>query len=183
MREPSRVFRPKCLLQFFTQTPCQRRASSGGGNGNLQLAAADNRGIVEIAERRHIDDVAKDVAGPRFAVDGAMRLLRIGSSHDQKHAVEVFGLECPLFEVDFPAFVPLHDCACGARSYNADARARFQEAGDFSFADLARTDNEAAAATQLQKERKEVQGCRAPVCACSTFQKDSQAILLQHSGG
>src|SRR4029077_15343752 len=60
--QPRGIFRGILLLQFFSQTLCERWAFSVGRDGNLQIAAMHNGAVVEMAVGDVIDGVAEAAA-------------------------------------------------------------------------------------------------------------------------
>ena len=89
--EPTGVFGTEGGFHFFAEAAGEGRAGSSGGDGDLQLAAADHRGVVEVAEGWDVDDVAEHVALAGFTVDGVVDFGRIGGGNDEEHVVEVGG--------------------------------------------------------------------------------------------
>jgi len=139
--EPCRVFGAEGSFHFFAEAVRQRRAGTGGGDGDLQLAAADYGGVVEIAERGDIDDIAEYIAFACFTVDSAMDFRGVGCGDDQEHVVEIGGAEGALGEAEFFLFVPLQDLRCSFWGDYVNLCAGFEEAGDFAFADLTCADD------------------------------------------
>jgi len=117
----------------------------------LELAAADDGGVVEIAKRGDVDDVAEDAALAGFAVNGAVDFGGVGCGDDEEDVVEICGAEGTLGEVDFLLFAPLKNLGCGLWCDDVYLRASFEKAGDFAFADFAGADDEAASAVELQE--------------------------------
>ncbi len=87
------------LLQFLANMLAESRAVPSGRDGNLELAAAYHRGSVEVAIAGIIDSVAQCARLPRFVINGAIDLLRIGGGDDQeislRHARAI--LRCQMF--------------------------------------------------------------------------------------
>ena len=73
----------------------------GGGDGDLQVAAADHGGEVEVAEGRIVDGVDQDAGGFSFGEDSAIDGGDVGCGDDEELAGEVAGGVFALVPGDF----------------------------------------------------------------------------------
>ena len=63
------VFGAELLFEFFAEALGERGAFAVGGNGDLEIAALDDRAVVEVAVIDVVDGVAEDVALVGFAIN------------------------------------------------------------------------------------------------------------------
>ena len=87
------VFR-ELFVDFAAQALGKCRTLTGGGDGNLQIAAADHRAEEEIAIGDVVDTVAENAALERSLIDGCIDLRRVGGGDDQQIAFEVGKFKC-----------------------------------------------------------------------------------------
>lgn len=98
--EPSAQIGGKRGVDLTTQALRYSRAFTSGGNGDLQIAAADNRSEVKIAVGWIVDRIAEDIAGLGVAVDGGVDVAVAGRRDDEETIREVAGLIIAQCEAD-----------------------------------------------------------------------------------
>ena len=70
--EPVFVFRPILFFKFFAEALRESGTFARRGNGDLQCSALHHGRIIEIAQIRHVHDVAQDAALCGFTEDSFM---------------------------------------------------------------------------------------------------------------
>jgi hypothetical protein len=76
-------------FEVFPESLGQCGALAGGGDSDLEGAAADYGWVVEVAEVGDVDDVAEDLALLCFAEDLFVEGSGVGGGDNQEHAVEI----------------------------------------------------------------------------------------------
>src|SRR5580693_1722468 len=71
--EPIGVLGDELLFEFEAEALGESRALAVGGYSDLEIAALDNRAVVEMAAVGIVDGVAKDVAAFGFGEDGSVQ--------------------------------------------------------------------------------------------------------------
>src|SRR6266576_1388240 len=158
LREPFFVFRSELIFELFSEALCKGRALSSGGNGDLQRSTLHDGGIVEIAKRGDIHNVAEH-ATLRGLSENALVEIRGGRGCDnQKHSFKIVRLKRPLMPFDAVRMGPGAHLRSRLVRHHAHATAGLQEAGDFGFGDGSRSDDEAGPGRKLEEQGEEL--CR-----------------------
>ena len=89
--EPVAGVERELRVDLLAEALGERGAGSGGGDGDLEVAAADDGREVEVAEGRVVDGVAEDVVRLGFGEDGAVDGGDVGGGDDEEVAGEVAG--------------------------------------------------------------------------------------------
>ena len=135
-------------------------AGAGGGDGDLEVAAADDGGEVEVAEGWVVDGVAEDVGGDGLVVDGAVDGGVVGGGDDEE--VVGFGIGHvaggvgALLVVDFAGGGEVQNALAGVRGDDGDVGVGGAEGVDLGLGQVAGTDDEAAAAGELEEDGEEI---------------------------
>ena len=149
-------------VDLFAEALGKSGRGSGGGDGDLKVAAADDGGEVEVAVGWVVDGVAEDVAGLGFEVDGAVDGGDVGGSDDE----EVGGLwggdiagGIGAGEIgDVSGGGHFEDARAGVGRDDGDVGVGGAEGLDFGFGEIAGTDDEAAAGGEFEEDGEEVHG-------------------------
>src|SRR6185437_13571764 len=91
--QPGAEIARQLLIDFAPQALRDSRAFAGGGDGDLQVAAADDRSKKEIAVGYVVDAVAQDAPRDGGAIDLRVDFRRAGGGDDNEVAVDVRGGE------------------------------------------------------------------------------------------
>jgi hypothetical protein len=76
-------------VNLFAEALGERGALTGGGDGDLEISAAHDGGIEEVAVGRVVDGVAEDVGGAGGYGDGVIDGLDVGGGDDEEGVVEI----------------------------------------------------------------------------------------------
>jgi hypothetical protein len=125
---PRGVSGTKLFFELLTNFLSQRRTLSSGRNGNLQIAAIYDRGIVEIAKIGNVDHVAEHAPSLCFAIDAFIQGARIRGDDCEESTVQVVIREGAQLEFEFPGARPLANRRTCIERNHADAGARFEQA-------------------------------------------------------
>jgi hypothetical protein len=87
--EPVAEVKWKLFVELFAELLGECRRVAGGGDGDLQVSAANDGGEVEVAERRVIDGVAEDAGCGGFGEDGAVDGRVVGGGDDEESSGKV----------------------------------------------------------------------------------------------
>jgi hypothetical protein len=134
-------------------------AGSGGGDGDLQVSAADYGGEVEVAEGRVIDGVAEDVALGGFVGDGAVDCWVVGGGDYEKISGEVARGVLALMPFDFAGGGEVGDALRGLGGDDGNPGVRGLEGFDFGFGEVAGADDDAGACGDFEEDREEIHDC------------------------
>src|SRR5579863_2578883 len=99
--------------------------------------------------------ITKNVPPASFLENACIEIGKGSGSDDQKDAVEVGALEIPLFPGNPSRARPLSYRGVGLRGNDVDLRARVQQSGDFGLGYPPCAHDQAPAALQLYKHRKQ----------------------------
>ena len=80
--EPLFVLGAELVFELFSEALGKGRTLARGGDGDLERAALNDGGIVEVAERRNVHDVAEDAAASGFFEDTLVELGGGGGGND-----------------------------------------------------------------------------------------------------
>ncbi len=156
VREPFFIFRAELIFELFSEALGKCRALPSGRNGDLEGPTLYDGGIVEIAKRRFIHDVAED-AMPRCLFEYALVQFRGGRGGDnQKHSFKIARLEGALIPFDGVRLRPGAHLWSRFGRHHAHLTAGLQEAGDFGFSDGSRSDDEAGPGRKLEEHGEEL---------------------------
>ena len=124
--EPVAEVERKLLVEVFAKLLGERGRVSGGGDGDLQVAAADDGREVEVAEGRVVDGVAEDSGGGGLGEDGAVDGGDVGGGDDEEGSGEVAWRVGALMKRELTGGGLLGDgsLACGAMTVTAASAAR-----------------------------------------------------------
>ena len=150
-RDPLGVGRTKLPFELLPDPLCQGRALSAGGDGNLKIAAAYDRGVIEVARFRNVYYIAQNSAALRFLINRFVERRGCGGYDRQKRFVEIFRGEGAEFERDLACPCPFMDRGRGLQGDDVEASAGVDEAADLELADPTGADHEATFAIELQE--------------------------------
>lgn len=142
----------KVAGELFVNLPAQllgqRRAFSGSGNGDLQVAAFHDGREIKIAVRRIINCVADYIALQCFTIYGRIDIRNISRRNDKKYTVQIARRKFALMPEN-PRItrqsLQLRFCFW---SNHRDSGVRRQQALYFSFRDFSRADDQTLSAFQ-----------------------------------
>ena len=137
---PRFIFRAELLLQFLADILRKGWTIASGGDGDLEFAAADHGGRVEIAVAGIVHGVAQSAGLARLFINSAVDLFRVGCGDDKEisfcHAWTIFKrevLETALMRPQPDAWRNLrreHGDVCGGAEHSFDLLLRDQAASD-----------------------------------------------------
>jgi hypothetical protein len=104
---------------------------SGGGDRDLEIAAADDGGEVEVAEGRVVDRVAEDVVGCGLLEDGVIYGGEVGCGYYEEVAFDIAGSEGAKVEGDFSGGGEVVDFGAGIGSDDGDFALGGEDGFDF----------------------------------------------------
>jgi hypothetical protein len=128
--EPFAEVKRELFVQLLAELLGQRGRVSCGRDGDLQVAAADNRREVEVAERRVVDGVAKDALLCSLGENGAVNRRVVGGGDDEEGSSEVAFFIVTLEEGQFACGGLLADGLAGLRCDDRDSGVSGAEGGD-----------------------------------------------------
>src|SRR6266852_1726265 len=149
--DPCGVLGAELLLKLLAQSLRECRAFSVGGDGDLQVAALDDRAVVEMAVFDVVHGVAEQAALVGFLKHLLIHRALRGGCDNQKCAVQVFAFKTFWAPIDLPITYPLAKLWIDLRSHDANFGAGIQQAGNFIGGDGASADNQNAAAFEFQE--------------------------------
>jgi hypothetical protein len=133
-------------------------AGSGGGDGDLEVSAADYGGEVEVAEGRVVDGVAEDVALGGFVEDGPVDCRVVGGGDYEEVSREVSGGVLTLKPFDLSSGGEVGDALSGLGGDDGDFGVCGLEGLDFGFSEMAGADDDAWAGGDFQEDGEEIHG-------------------------
>ncbi len=143
-------------IQLLTEALGERGGLAGGGDGNLQVAALDDRGEVEVAVGWVVHGVAEDGFGGGFEVDGAVDLGDVGGGDDEEGAGgDVAGGVGALMPGDGSLGCEFFDCRRGFGRDDGDGSFGGAQGFDLGFGEVAGTDDDAGAAGEFEEDGEE----------------------------
>jgi hypothetical protein len=154
LREPGAEVIGELLVDFAAQALRDGGAFAGGGDGDLQVAAADHGTEEEIAVGDIVNAVAGDAARDGFAIDRGIDFGHIGGSDDDEVAVEIGGLKIALDPLELALGGESANFRPGLGRNDAELHAGLEQAADFLERDRSRTDEEAGAAFEIEEDRQ-----------------------------
>ncbi len=145
-------------VDLLAQTLGECGAGAGGGDGDLEIAATDDGGEVEVAEGWVVDGVAEDIVGDGLVVDGAVDGRIVGGGHDEEVVFvgHVARFEGALLVVELAGRGELEDALAGVRGDDGDVGVGAAEGLDLGLGQSAGSDDQAAAASEFEEDRKEI---------------------------
>ena len=154
--EPVAEVQGELGVDLLAQALGEGGGCAGGGDGYLEVAAADDGREVEVAEGWVVDGVAEDVGGLGFCEDGAVDGGVVGCGDDEEVASEVAWGEGALMPKDFAGGVEFLDGGAGVGGDDGDAGVGGAEAFDLGFGEVACADDDARAGGELEKDGEKV---------------------------
>ena len=133
------------MFEFFAETLSQGGAFAVGGDGDLEIAALDDRAVVEVAVVDVVHGVAEDVALVGFAIDLGVEIAERGGGDYEEGVVEILWLERFWRPSDLLVADSFGELGREFGRDYVDLGAGFEEAGDFLGGDPAAADDEDSA--------------------------------------
>ena len=127
----------------------------GGGDGDLEVAATDDRREVEVAERRVVDGVADDAFLGGFGEDGTIDCRVVGGGDDEEGIVEVAVFVWALEQRYLAIGGEFGDYRVSLRGDDGDAGVGGAERRDLRLGQMACADDDAWATGEFEEDRKE----------------------------
>lgn len=98
--EPLFVLGAELVFELFSEALGEGGALSSGGDGDLERAALNDGGVVEITEGGNVHDVAEDGAARCFFEDAFVEFGGGCGGDDQEHTIEIGWFERALVPFD-----------------------------------------------------------------------------------
>ena len=144
--EPGAEVERESVVELLAEALSERGGVAGGGDGDLEIAAADERREVEVAVGRVVDGVAEDRFGGGFEVDRAVDFGDVGGGDDEEGLVgDVACGVRALVPGELAGGVVVLDRLAGLGSDDGDAGVGCEEGFDLRLGQVARTDDDAGA--------------------------------------
>ena len=156
-QQPGEVAQRRIEFAFepFAQVPRQHRRAAATGDRNLQRAAFDPRGNVEMRARCIVHHVHQHLARLAFGGDGLVDALIVGGGDRQPGAVEPRGRELAIDVVDLAARDESLQGFIEVGRADPDPGARFKQRRDFACRDRTAAHHQHAAAAQVDEYGKQ----------------------------
>jgi hypothetical protein len=157
VRKPVASIEGKLRVDLLTQTLSKGWTGAGGGDGNLQVATADDGGEVEIAVGWIVDCVADDVFGLGLQIDGAVDGGVVGGGDDKEGAgKDIAGGKLALMPANFTGGSKVLNASTGCGRDDGDGSVGGAEGLDFGFSQVASANDDAGAGGEFKKDGKKV---------------------------
>src|SRR5438105_14594354 len=153
--QPFPVFRSKLNFQLTPDPLGESRTVAVGRDGKLKISSSYDRGIVEVAVFRIINNVAQDIPSLCLEKNSFVHLARRRGCDDQENTVKIRGVELARFPRNRPGLHPPSHSGCYARCNDADRSTRIQQTANLGLADCARAHHKAGSALEFQKHWKQ----------------------------
>jgi len=148
-------------VNLLAQALGERGAVTGGGDGDLKVAATDHGREVEVAEGWVVDGVDQDAGGFGFGEDGTVDGGDVGGCDDEELVGEVSGDVLAEVELDFAGGCEFGDALVGLGRDDGDARGGSEEGFDLRLSEMARADDGAGAVGEFEEDGEEGHGYQA----------------------
>src|SRR6185437_13667265 len=125
------------------------------GDGDLQIAATDDRREVEVAEGRVVDGVDKDTGGFGFGEHGAVDGGIVGGGDGEELRGEIAVLVFAEMQRNLARVSERGDAVIRLGRDDGDARVRGEQRFDLRLSELARADDGAWARGELEEDGEE----------------------------
>lgn len=156
--EPVAEVEGKLSVELFAKALGECGAGSGGGDGDLEVSAADDGGEVEVAEGRVVDGVAEYAGGGGFGEDGAVDGGVVGCGYDEEGSGKVSGCVGALVEGELACSGLLANAFACMRGDDGNGGVRGAEGLDLRLGQVACADDDAWAGGELEEDREEGHG-------------------------
>ena len=169
--EPVSGVEGELSVDLFAEALGQGRAGSGGGDSDLEVAAPNYGGEVEVAERWVVYGVAEDSFFGGFCEDGPVDGGDVGRGYDEEVSGEVALLVGAGVVLELAGCGPVENALAGMGGDDGDAGICGLEGLDLRFGEMACADDNAWPGSELQEDRKQRHAIRLllPFAVCGAY--------------